>query len=78
MFYLIFLLGHIVLVTELMARLCRMQSLANLWICAREILWLAHPRPSGKLLTLIKAMLASSLRGWEIQIVWYSYACTSC
>jgi hypothetical protein len=26
----------------------RMRSLANLWICAREILWLAHRRPSGK------------------------------
>jgi len=74
---LIFLLGYIVLVTELMVRLCRMQSLANLWICAREILWLAHPRPSGELLTLIKATIVSSLKK-KIQIVWYSYACTNC
>jgi len=40
----------------------RIQSLANLWICAREILWLACPRPSGKLLTLIEAKVASSLK----------------
>jgi len=43
-----------------------MQSLDNIWLCAREILWLACPRPSGKLLTLIKATIASSLKKYKL------------